>query len=72
VEARHLEVEHGTGVLGVDEVVGHRLVDGHGHGPGAVGRVAAVDGDGLVVHGESPSIRDAMLHPVDSPETITS
>ena len=51
VEAGRLQVEHGAGVVGVDEVVGHRLVDGHGHGPRAVGRVATVDGDGLVVHG---------------------
>ena len=50
MESRHLEVEHRPGVLGVDEVVGHRLIDGHGNGAGAIGAVAAVDGDGLVVH----------------------
>ena len=41
-------------MLGVDEVVGDRLVDGHGHRPGAVGVVATVDGDGLVVHALQP------------------
>src|SRR3984885_6109171 len=51
VEAGRLQVEHGTGVGGVDEVVGHRLVDRYGHGPRPVGCVATVDGDGLVVHG---------------------
>ena len=54
VESRRLQVEHRAGVLGIDEVVGHRLVDGHGHRPGAIGAVAAVDGDGLVVHAPQP------------------
>src|SRR5580698_3524175 len=38
-------------MFGVDEVVGHGLIDGHGHGPRPVGCVATVDGDRLVAHG---------------------
>ena len=33
------------------EVVRNRQIDGHRHGAGAVGLVAAVNGDGLIVHG---------------------
>ncbi len=51
VKARRLHVEHGTGVFGADEVMGHGLVNGHGNSARPVGCVAAVDGDGLVVHG---------------------
>ena len=50
VEPRDLEVQDGAGVLGVLEVVRHRQIDGHRHGPGAIGLVATMDGNGLVVH----------------------
>ena len=39
-------------VLGAVKRVGHRLVDGHGHGLGGrVGAVAGVDGQGFDAHG---------------------
>ena len=50
VESGDLEVEDRTGVLGIGEFVSHGLVDGHGDRAGPVGRVAPVNGDGLVVH----------------------
>ena len=49
--ARHLQVEQVGAVLGAVEGVGHRLVDGHGHGlGGGVGAVACVYGQGLDFH----------------------
>jgi hypothetical protein len=50
VETRDLEIQNGAGVLRVLEVVRHRQIDGHCHGPGAVGLVATMDGNSLVVH----------------------
>ena len=49
--AGHLQVEQVGPVLGVVKRVGHRLVDGDGHGLGGrVGGVAAMNGDGFELH----------------------
>ena len=50
VEPRDLEVQNGARVRGILEIVRHRQIDGHCHGAGAIGLVATVDGNGLVVH----------------------
>ncbi|MNL18749.1 hypothetical protein D3C87_1399070 [compost metagenome] len=49
--ARHRQVEQIRPVLGAVELVGHRLVDGHGHrlGGGIVGK-AVVQGQGRIFH----------------------
>ena len=49
--ARDGEVEQVGAVLGVVELVGHRLVDRHRHGlGGGFGLVTGVDGEGFVAH----------------------
>ena len=50
VETRHLEIQNGAGVRRVLEVVRHGQIDGHRHSPGAIGFVATMDGNRLVVH----------------------
>ena len=54
VKTRRLQIEDRGGVIGVDEIVGDGLVDGHRHGPGGIGVVVAVDGDRLVAHNHLP------------------
>ena len=55
--ARHLQIEQVRAVLRAVEGVGHRLVDGHGHGfGGGVGRVACVDGKGFDLHAEESPV----------------
>ncbi len=50
VKTGGLQVEDRSGVGGVHEIVGHRLVDGDCYRPGAVRRIAAMDGNCLVTH----------------------